>query len=45
MGHPGLFYRLFSVFSNKHYNFYNNICEKMSILYLVLGFEPATSCM
>ena len=25
---PGLFYRLFLVFSNKHYNFYNNICEK-----------------
>ena len=24
----GLFYRLFSVFSIKQYNFYNNICEK-----------------
>ena len=24
---PGLFYRL-SVFSNKHYNLYNNICVK-----------------
>ena len=24
---PGLFYHLFSVFSNQHYNFYNNICE------------------
>ena len=29
---PGLFYRLFMVFSTKHpYNFTTNICEKMSI--------------
>ena len=28
MGQPGLFYCLLSVFSNKHYNFYNNICDK-----------------
>ena len=27
-GFPGLFYRLFSVFSNKHDNFNTNKCEK-----------------
>ena len=38
---PGLFYHLFSVFSNKHhYNFTTNVCEKMSIQYTVPGFEP-----
>ena len=40
---PGLFYCLFSVYSNKHNNFYKNICEKLSIQYLVPGFEPTTS--
>ena len=38
---PGLLYHLFSVFSNKHhYNFTTNVCEKMSILYTELEFEP-----
>ena len=39
----GLFYHSFSVLTNKHYNFYNNIREKMYIQYPVLGFEPAAS--
>ena len=40
---PGLFYRLFSVFSNKyHYNFYNKYMRKISIQYMVLGFKPMT---
>ena len=40
---PALFYRLFSVFSNKHhYNFYNKYLWKMSIQYMVLRFEPTT---
>ena len=40
---PGLFYRLVSVFSSKHhYNFYKKICVKMSIQYMVPGFEPTT---
>ena len=31
------------VFQVKHYNFYNKyMCEKMSIQYKVLGFEPTT---
>ena len=29
MGHPGPLLSLFYVFSNKHYNFYINICEKV----------------
>ena len=29
MANPGLFCRLFSVFSDKHYNFYNNMREKI----------------
>ena len=34
---------LFSVFSNKnHYNFYNKYMWKMSIQYVVTGFEPTT---
>ena len=38
-----LFYRLFSVFSNKlHYNFYNKYMEKMSIQYTVLQSKPMT---
>ena len=31
MGQPRPLFRLFSVFSNKHYNFYNNNMWKMSI--------------
>ena len=39
---PGPFYRLFSVFSNKHhYKFYNKLRWKMSIQYTVPGFEPS----
>ena len=30
------------VFSNKHCNFYNKLLRKMSIQYLVPGFEPTT---
>ena len=37
---PGLFYHLFLVFSNKHYNFYKNICEKMSIRLRDLNPQP-----
>ena len=34
---------LFLVFWNKHYKFFTtNICEKMSIQYMVPGFEPMT---
>ena len=36
------FYHLFSVFSNKHYNFYNKHMWKMSIQYTLLGFKPTT---
>ena len=40
---PGLFYHLFSVFSNKHhYNFNNNYMWKNYIQYKVLGFKPTT---
>ena len=40
---PGLFYHLFSVFSIKHhFNFYNKYMWKMSIQYMVPGFEPMT---
>ena len=42
MGQPWPLFRLFSVFSNKQYNFYNNNLWKMSIQYMVLGFEPTT---
>ena len=38
----GLFSFIF-VFSNKHYKFTKNICDKMSIRYTVLGFELTTS--
>ena len=40
MGQTHPLFRLFSVFSNKHYNFTTNICEKMSIQYTEPGFEP-----
>ena len=43
MGHPRPLYRLFLVFSNKHYNFWQNIIWKLSIQHAVLGFEPAIS--
>ena len=35
----GLFFILFCSFSNKQYKFYNTLCEKMSIQYLVLGIR------
>ena len=44
MDYPRPLFRLLSVFSNKHYNFYNYIMWKMSVWYLALGFEPTTSC-
>ena len=40
---PASFIIYFWSFSHKHYNFYNNICEKLSIQYLLPGFEPTTS--
>ena len=44
IGQPRPLFRLFSVLSNKHYNFYNKqVCEKMSIQYTVLGFNPRPS--
>ena len=42
MGQPRPLFRLFSVFSNKQYNFYNKYMWKMSIQYTVPGFEPTT---
>ena len=42
MGQPRPLFRLFSVFSNKHYNSYNKYMWKMSIQYTVPGFEPTT---
>ena len=36
---PGLLNGLFSVFSYKHYNFYNR-CEKITIQYPLLGLNP-----
>ena len=40
---PGLFVALFSVFSNNHqFNFHNNFMWKISIEYLVQGFELMT---
>ena len=42
MCQPRPIFRLFSVFSNKHYNFTTNQCENMSIQYTALGFEPTT---
>ena len=43
MGLPRPIFRLFSVFSNKQYNFYNKLMWKnvMSIQYTAPGFEPA----
>ena len=40
---PGLLLFLFLVFSNKQYNFYSKSMWKMSIQYMVPGFEPMTS--
>ena len=42
MSHPRPLFHLFSVFSNKYYNFTTNIFEKMSIQFTVLWFEPPT---
>ena len=44
MGQPRPLFRLFLVFSNKQYIFYNKSMWKnvMSIQYLVLGFKPTT---
>ena len=42
MGQPWPLFHLFSVFSNKQYNFYNKSMWKMSIQYMVPGFEPTT---
>ena len=42
MGQRRPLFRLFLVFSNKHYNFYNKSMWKMSIQYTVPGFEPTT---
>ena len=45
MGQPQPLFRLFLVFSNKQYNFYNKSMWKnvqMSIQYLAPGFEPTT---
>ena len=42
MCQPRPLFRLFSVFSNKQYTFYNKLMWKMSIQYLVLGFEFTT---
>ena len=37
-----LLWFIFGLFKQTHYNFTTNICEKMSIQYTVLGFEPTT---
>ena len=44
MGQPRPLFRLFSVFSNKQYNFYNKSVwiKVMSIQYPAPGFEPMT---
>ena len=43
MGHPRPLFVYFRSFSNKlQYNFTTNLCEKMSIQYTALGFEPTT---
>ena len=41
-GIPGLFLILFSSFQTKITILTTNICERMSIQYMVLGFEPTT---
>ena len=42
---PASFLFLFSVFSNKQYNYHTNQCKKnvMSIQYMAQGIEPTTS--
>ena len=42
MGHPRPLFRLFSSFHTDITIFTTNICEKMNIQYMVLGFEPTT---
>ena len=42
MGQPWPLFRLFFIFSNKQYNFYNKSIWKMSIQYTAQGFEPTT---
>ena len=42
MGHRRPLFRLFSSFKTDITIFITNVCEKMSIQYLVLGFEPTT---
>ena len=42
MGQPRPLFRLFLVFSNKHSKFLQQICEKISIQYMVPGLEPTT---
>ena len=39
---PGLFFVYFRSFQSNNTIFTTNICEKMSIQYMVLGFEPTT---
>ena len=43
MRQPRPLFHLFSVFSDKQYNFYKKLIQKMSIQYMALGFEPMTS--
>ena len=42
MGQPRPLFRLFLVFPNKQFNFYNESMWKMSIQYMAPGFEPTT---
>ena len=42
MSHPRPLLVYFQSFSNKHYNVYNKLIQKMSIQYAVQGFEPTT---
>ena len=42
MGHPRPLYSLFSSFPTNITIFTTNKCEKISIHYMVLGFEPMT---
>ena len=42
MDHPGLFFVYFHLFSKNITIFTTNICEKMSIQFMVLGIEPTT---
>ena len=42
MRHPRPLFHLFSTFQTNSTTFTTNQCEKMSIQYTVLGFEPTT---